>query len=64
MLEAIARVFAEVQFQYTEQFLTALLPMTFTVICHGFGMGLVRSYFKRFGSSAGLRSVHRTTLLV
>ncbi|MGH8710261.1 MAG: ion channel [Burkholderiales bacterium] len=64
MLEAIARFFAEVHFQYTEQFLTALLPMTLTVICHGFGMGLVRSYFKRFGSSASLRSVHRTTLLV
>ena len=64
MLETIARVFAEMHFQYTEQFLTALLPMTFTVICHGFGMSLVRSYFKRFGASAGLRSVHRTTLLV
>ena len=64
MLETIARFFSELHFQYTEQFLTALLPMTFTVICHGFGMGLVRSYFKRFGSSAGLRSVHRTTLLV
>ena len=64
MLETIARFFSELHFQYTEQFLTALLPMTFTVICHGFGMGLVRSYFKRFGSSAGLRSVHRTTHLV
>ena len=64
MLETIARIFAELHYQYSEQFLTALLPMTFTVICHGFGMGLVRSYFKRFGSSAGLGSVHRTTLLV
>ena len=64
MLETIARFFAELHYQYTEQFLTALLPMTFTVICHGFGMSLVRSYFKRFGSSIGLGSVHRTTLLV
>ena len=64
MLETIARFFSELHFQYTEQFLTALLPMTFTVICHGFGMGLVRSYFKRFGSSVVLRSMHRTTLLV
>ena len=64
MLETIARVFAELHYQYSEQFLTALLPMTFTVICHGAGMNLVRSYFKRFGSSADLRSVHRTTLLV
>ena len=64
MLETIARVFAEVHFQYTEQFLTALLPMTFTVICHGFGMSVVRSYFKRFGSAASMRSARRTTLLV
>ena len=64
MLEAIARVFAELHFHYTEQFLTALLPMTFTVICHGTGMNLVRSYFKRFGSSASLRSMRRTILLV
>ena len=49
MLETIARFFSELHFQYTEQFLTALLPMTFTVICHGFGMGLVRSYFAASG---------------
>jgi len=64
MLETIARTFAELHFQYTEQFLMALLPMTLTVICHGFGMGLVRSYFKRFGASASMRSMQRTTLLV
>jgi hypothetical protein len=64
MLENIARFFSELHFQYTEQFLTALLPMTFTVICHGFGMNLVRGYFKRFGTSASLRTMSRTTLLV
>ena len=64
MLETIAKVFAEVHFQYTEQFLTALVPMSLTVICHGFGMSLVRSYFKRFGTSARLRSARRTILLV
>ena len=42
MLETIANFFAELHYQYSEQFLTALIPMTFTVICHGFGMGLVR----------------------
>ena len=64
MLETIARFFAELHYQYTEQFLTALLPMTFTVICHGTGMNLVRSYFKRFGETVRLRSLRRTTLLV
>jgi len=64
MLETIARTFAELHFQYTEQFLMALVPMSLTVICHGFGMSLVRSYFKRFGASASMRSARRTILLV
>ena len=64
MLETIARFFAELHFQYTEQFLMALIPMSLTVICHGFGMGIVRGYFKRFGTSASIRSMPRTTLLV
>lgn len=64
MLETIARSFAELHFQYTEQFLMALVPMSLSVICHGFGMSLVRSYFKRFGSSASLRSARHTILLV
>ena len=64
MLESIVRFFSGLHFQYTEQFLTALVPMSLTVICHGFGMSLVRSYFKRFGASASLRSARRTILLV
>jgi hypothetical protein len=64
MLETIARFFSQLHFQYTEQFLMALVPMSLTVICHGFGMGLVRSYFKRFGTSSSMRSMQRTTLLV
>jgi len=64
MLENIARFFAELHFQYTEQFLMALIPMSLTVICHGFGMGLVRSYFKQFGASVGSHSASRTILLV
>jgi len=64
MLETIARLFSELHFQYTEQFLTALIPMSLTVICHGFGMGLVRSYFKRFGASVSIRSARHTILLV
>jgi len=42
----------------------ALIPMSLTVICHGFGMGLVRSYFKQFGASVGSHSASRTILLV
>ncbi len=45
MLEALR----ELHFQYTEQFLVALLPMAVTVVIHGQGMGLASRYFKRFG---------------
>jgi hypothetical protein len=49
MLETIMQMFRELHFQYTEQFLAALLPMAFTVVIHGQGMGLASRYFKRFG---------------
>lgn len=45
MLEALR----ELHFQYTEQFLVALLPMALTVVIHGQGMRLASRYFKRFG---------------
>jgi len=66
MLENIVRFFLEMHFHYTEQFVTALVPMTATVICHGAGMHLVRRYFRRFGSSPNIRSASRTmrTLIV
>ncbi len=64
MLETIARVLAELHYQYTEQFLAALVPTSLTVICHGTGMNLVRRYFRRFGSSITPRSVPRTVFLI
>jgi hypothetical protein len=50
MLESIGRFFLALHFQYAELFLTALLPMSLTVIVHGQGMGLVVHYWKRFRS--------------
>lgn len=52
MLESIMETFRTLHFQYTEQFLAALLPMAFTVVLHGQGMGLASRYFKRFGRPA------------
>ncbi|HYA19233.1 MAG TPA: hypothetical protein VEG25_01105 [Burkholderiales bacterium] len=51
MLETITEIFANLHHQYTEQFVTALIPMILTVICHGWGMAIVRNYFRRFGPS-------------
>jgi hypothetical protein len=44
----IAGIFKELHFEYTEQFLMALIPMAVTVFLHGQGMGLVRRCMKRF----------------
>lgn len=49
MLETIVQLFRELHFQYTEQFLAALLPMALTVVIHGEGMGLASRCFRRFG---------------
>lgn len=49
MLDTLMQMLRTLHFQYTEQFLAALLPMAFTVVIHGQGMGLVSRYFKRFG---------------
>jgi hypothetical protein len=51
-MEAMVQVFRELHYQYTEQFLAALLPMALTVVIHGQGMGLAGRYFKRFGRPA------------
>ncbi len=55
----VARTAAEIHFQYTEQFVTALLPMTITVILHGFGMRLADGVQARYQASRHRRS--RTT---
>lgn len=46
--QELARNAVELHFQYTEQFVTALLPMTITVILHGFGMRLAAWTLTRF----------------
>ena len=63
MLDAVLNFIAETHFEYIEQFLTALLPMSLTVLLHGQGMGLVVRYLKRFGkhmrhgAAASLRNI-------
>ena len=66
MLETIAQVFAQLHFQYTEQFLSALLPVSLTVVIHGQGMGLAGRYFKRFAPAADgkTRAGTRTIVLI
>lgn len=51
---SIVHVFRELHYQYTEQFLMALVPMMLTVFIHGHGMRLAGRCFKRFGT----RSLH------
>jgi voltage-gated potassium channel len=45
----MAQTFEQLDFEYGEQLLTALIPMGFTVFFHGLGMEAVRRYYKRFG---------------
>ena len=53
-------------FQYTEQFLMALLPMMLTVVLHGYGMGFVGHCYKRFGRrpSHGARTGPHVIVLI
>ena len=53
MLDSVFQIAAELHFEYTEQFMVALLPMSLTVILHGQGMGLVVRYLRRFGQHVG-----------
>ena len=52
MLESIVQTVVQLHFQYTEQFLTALVPMSLTVVLHGQGMRLAALYLRRFGKHA------------
>ena len=56
MLENIVQSLLNLHFQYTEQFLVALLPMALTVVIHGQGIGLTARYFKRFGRRRAVSS--------
>jgi voltage-gated potassium channel len=55
MLEFIWQTFVALKFEYLEQFLTALVPMSATVMIHGKGMQLAGRHFKRFGAPAAGR---------
>jgi hypothetical protein len=48
MPEYLIKAIAALHFQYSEQFLVALLPMSLTVVIHGQGMSLAMRYWKRF----------------
>ena len=61
MLETIVNTLVQLHFQYTEQFLMALVPMSLTVVLHGQGMRLAALYLRRFGKRASHDS--RTPLL-
>jgi hypothetical protein len=53
VLDTIVNTVIQLHFQYTEQFLMALLPMSLTVVLHGQGMRVVALYLRRFGKRAG-----------
>lgn len=52
MLESIGQVFVSLDLEYLEQFTVALLPMSLTVVIHGYGMKFAGRYFRRFGQPA------------
>lgn len=52
MLGSIGQAFLGLEFEYLEQFAAALLPMSLTVVIHGYGMKAVGGYFRRFGPHA------------
>lgn len=66
MLDSLLSGLAELHFQYTEQFLVALLPMAATVVVHGLGMSASGRCFRRF-ARRNRRIDHRlliTTMIV
>jgi len=52
MLDSIAQTFVQLRFEYAEQFLTALVPTSLTVVLHGQGMRLAALYLRRFDKHA------------
>jgi len=49
LLSSALHNFYVLDFEYIDQFLFALVPMSLTVIFHGIGMDMVRRCFRRFG---------------
>ena len=50
MLDSIGKAFVALDFEYLEQFVVALLPMSLTVVIHGYGMKFAGGYFRYFGA--------------
>lgn len=48
MLEFLIEALRQLHYQYFEQFLAALVPMTLTVVIHGQGMTLAGRYLKHY----------------
>ena len=59
----IVQGFSQLDFEYSEQLLAALIPMSFTVIFHAMGMGVVGLYLKRFGLPL-LHGAHVTARII
>jgi len=64
MLESIGQAFLALELDYVEQFVAALLPMSLTVVIHGYGMKFVGRYFRRFGAPAAKARRGSATLVL
>lgn len=58
--------YAELDFEYLDQFFYALIPMSLTVIFHGVGIDVVRRFFMRFGKPLinTRRRIARTSVMI
>lgn len=58
--------YAMLDFEYIDQFLFALIPMSLTVILHGVGIDMVRRFFIRFGKPliSTRRRIARTSVMI
>ena len=64
MLESLWQTFIGLKFEYLGQFVTALVPMTATVVIHGKGMQLAGRYFRRFGAPAITRHLSNLVVII
>jgi hypothetical protein len=52
MLDTIGNTLVALDFEYLEQFVVALLPMSLTVVIHGYGMKFAGRCYRRYGAPA------------
>jgi len=50
MLGSIGQAFLSLELEYLEQFVVALVPMSVTVVIHGYGMKYAGLHFRHFGA--------------